>query len=244
MHARFESAKHFLGKLGALALMMVGLEAAAVPTTVDVSIPVNGWNAASKYTETMTINGSHARAGRFLGTVKGHGTDGNVFLGPNSSRFGARDFWAWCIDADEYVSAHMNGMKVEAITNGNLLKAASLFDYRTGDFSAHSGLSIHNQHHVTAFQLLLWNLVGDIGSVNMGTVRQGAKDTYMALLGKLDSLSASGNVRIWALRGHGHQDQMVATLVPIPGAVWLFGSALLVLAGLNSRKPRRATAAA
>jgi hypothetical protein len=57
------------------------------------------------------------------------------------------------------------------------------------------------------------------------------------------SFTAREDLRFWVLDASvdagGGQSQIAISVVPLPAAAWLFGTALLLMAGFNSRKPRR-----
>jgi hypothetical protein len=194
------------------------------------------------------------------------GGDGNVFLGGSS----ADQLWSWCVEPGDYLRPRdtYTVRALESSTVGQIASRSSaitglvgaLFDFETGSFTANalSAAGGNVRRAINAFQAALWELTTEddiVGRVGNASGRGSFYLDYLAgsddsnVISLADTWIASAmdgafapseRVNLYILETDGGQSQLAATVVPIPGAVWLFGSGLLILAGFNSRKPRRA----
>jgi hypothetical protein len=242
---------------------LAGVPALAVPTSVDASIPIDNQYRTS--TLRTSLSSGYGQGGRFTGVVhSADGGDGNAFLGGSTDA----QFWSWCVEPGDYLRTpdqyqvqaleHSTVGQIAARSNAISGLVGALLDFESGTFTTQALAQTGNSvlRAVNAFQLALWELSSETGP--LGRISgAGAGDFSLTYLAGSDDANVirvaeswiadalggafgpSSRVQLHVLETGGGQSQLAATVVPIPGAVWLFGSALLVLAGVNSRKRRR-----
>lgn len=232
----------------AIGLAMCVFGGVATAASVDFNMGANYGNAMSvKYQQAngkwKTVNDAGGNFGSFAGRK---GAEKGAVLD------GVKLTFAYCIDL--YHSVRLNG-KYTATTNpdaifadrgriDNAEKVAWLITKQartatTLDKQAGLQAAIWEQVHGDKFELLA-----------TGAIRT-AYDGYMAALGNnvADVNSViwidpySGKVNSKNPLGATSNQDIVAMVTPIPGAVWLFGSALVGLIGLGKRKGQKTVVA-
>jgi hypothetical protein len=181
--------------------------------------------------------------------------------GVNAGAFHVKDtisgdsFIAWCVDLLDTLSTPTLGVYTATATpfsdpwsilpaTQNVIK--SLFD-------TSYAIALNSATNSAAFQLALWEIVyenpangwgvssgsGQFFTTTSGAVANAA-NTMLAGLG--GTPTGNFNVTYWQSNTVGKQDLVTVSEVPLPAAVWLFGSGLVGL-GILSRKRRKAAEA-
>jgi len=176
--------------------------------------------------------------------------------------------YAWCIDPSQTISipgTHTWDLVVlEDAPSGGL--ASDMMDEQADDLRRLFGeqypelpidgtSELNGSDFINAFQLAIWEIVTDsdynLGAgdfqynVTSGDVFNMANTWLVALAGSgADDWDMANN--LFALTNDSKQDFIVAiqtpggaTPVPLPAAVWLFGSAMLGVAGIGYRRNRK-----
>jgi hypothetical protein len=199
------------------------------------------------------LGGTHALAGtvKFTNWPTPHSTGGG---GPFNFEVETSDglngvpnsFLTFCLETNEtitknsvYVAEISTGAKKGGsggATNGFdpiSSKTAWLYNQYVSGSLVNEGLGVNSDgtfedsDTATAFQQAIWHFEEEHGYAE-NKVTQYVENN-------IGAWSGIGNVRVLNLTKDGKSAQDVLTTVPIPGAVWLFGSALLGLAGLARR---------
>jgi len=123
--------------------------------------------------------------------------------------------------------------------NGNLLSNFGMtvfegMDTNTGNYSHHGGW---NSNATASTNDNPFGTQGVTYLKHDGTVDSNNLFTFLAEADKVYSLYLGGNgVGTWNNNVEGYQLNITTSAVPVPAAVWLFGSSLLGLTGLSRKK--------
>jgi hypothetical protein len=154
-------------------------------------------------------------------------------------------------DGNNFEMGDISGFAGTTRADDMRLLVGGVFDFATGifsdlDMSLNGGMGLSGKDLYTAFQVAVWEIANEDtaasydvtsggfqrdsgGGSNWSEVASQANQ-WLASLG-----SYSPNTYLLALVDGNNQDFLVSA-VPIPGAVWLFGSVLLGWAGIGRRR--------
>jgi hypothetical protein len=189
-------------------------------------------------------------------TVTNPGGSGNISA--NVGGFRVNDavqgnFIAWCVDLLDTLSTPILGAYTATtapfddawtISSATQTLIKGLFD------TNYSAALVGNATQSAAFQLALWELVYETSgtySLSGGSFSSSTNSLWATANGFLGNIGgpvlSNFNVTYWdSASGPGgpdRQDLVTVSEVPLPAAVWLFGSGLVGL-GVLSRKRRKA----
>ena len=128
-------------------------------------------------------------------------------------------------DSSLFVANNGNSIIVDLSVAGGITAAGGIFGDYDGPFGQQVQFNIYDSLGVQI----------DTQIVNYGDMRLGAEKTFFGWIAsgadEISKIELVSNIRFSAL-----YDFQYGTAVPVPAAVWLFGSGLLGLIGLARRK--------
>lgn len=164
----------------------------------------------------------------------------------NGGPLDGTEFITFCIEKQEHVSAAKTTYDYALSTTVKYrggdtpvaLQSTTAYLYssfRAGTLNGVGGFNSSETSNLVELQHAIWHTEGYAGA--LGTLAQALVDN--AITANADGGSwfgrGLGNVRVINLGTEfGNQDQLA--VVPIPGAIWLFGSGLIAFAGVSRRQ--------
>lgn len=203
--------------------------------------------AGSAATVNVTYQGSTAfgspNYSRYV-EITSPGYSGGTFAGPFrlNGTGGLGRFIAFCIDLSKYMTS--GGTYTTASSSGYGAAVDTRIDKL---FTAFYG-SISNRVQGAAFQLALWEIITDTGngtSLGSGAFRVKwagySRDVILQANAYLRGLSSAGTggYRLTFLNSGTSQNLVTVSVVPLPAAAGMLGSALAGLVVLRRRRRKR-----